>query len=254
MVSMHAITRLCHPRANGCHPRAMAIGWRPHMRVAPLPPCGGREKASTPSSVPVVLVFSRVKRDCPDCHPGARPRYPSHHDLETRRLTGAAQRALRSLGQLLLLLALGFTCIAPAAHAVEPDEILKDQGLEFRARNISGDLRCLVCQNQSIDDSNASLARDLRLLVRERLTKGDSDSAVRAFIVERYGEFVLLRPPLSVRTSLLWLTPLLLLALITVTVLRRLKSSASVAARAPEPAPLTRDEQARLDQILKRDS
>ncbi len=150
-----------------------------------------------------------------------------------------------------ILLTLAF---APVAHAVEPDEILADQVLESRARKLSADLRCLVCQNQSIDDSSASLARDLRLLVRERLSKGDSDTAVRAFIVERYGEFVLLRPPLSVRTILLWLAPLLLLVLTAVTIWRRLKFSASNGASSTQPAPLTRDEQARLEQILKRDA
>ena len=97
------------------------------------------------------------------------------------------------------------------AHAVEPDEILKDPALEARARQLSTGLRCLVCQNQSIDDSNAPLARDLRVLVRERLKQGDSDAAVLEFVVARYGTFVLLRPPFSAGTLLLWLTPLLLL-------------------------------------------
>jgi len=106
-----------------------------------------------------------------------------------------------------------------SALAVEPDEILPDPTLEARARSISADLRCLVCQNQSIDDSNAPLARDLRVLVRDRLKAGDSDDDVRTYIVARYGEFVLLRPPLSIRTVLLWLAPLiLLLAAITVAI------------------------------------
>ncbi len=104
-----------------------------------------------------------------------------------------------------------------SASAVEPDEILSDAALEARARSISADLRCLVCQNQSIDDSNAPLARDLRLLVRDRLKAGDSDEEVRTYIVARYGEFVLLRPPLNILTVLLWLAPLLvLLAAITI--------------------------------------
>ncbi|MBC7832839.1 MAG: cytochrome c-type biogenesis protein CcmH [Hyphomicrobium sp.] len=95
-----------------------------------------------------------------------------------------------------------------AALAVEPDEILPDPALETRARSISAGLRCLVCQNQSIDDSSAPLARDLRLLVRERLKAGDSDAQVMRFVEDRYGEFVLLNPPLSWRTLLLWLAPL----------------------------------------------
>jgi cytochrome c-type biogenesis protein CcmH len=97
------------------------------------------------------------------------------------------------------------------AMAVEPDEILGDPALEARARHISEGLRCLVCQNQSIDDSNAPLARDLRLLVRERLQAGDSDAKVMRFIEERYGDFVLLRPPFNARTLLLWLAPFLVL-------------------------------------------
>src|SRR5437870_9329499 len=112
--------------------------------------------------------------------------------------------------RLLFAFILLLTLAAPL-HAVQPDEILSDPVLEGRARALSSGLRCLVCQNQSIDDSNAPLARDLRLLVRERLKKGDSDNEVVRFIEDRYGEFVLLRPPLSVRTILLWLAPFLLL-------------------------------------------
>ena len=95
------------------------------------------------------------------------------------------------------------------AHAVQPDEVLKDPVLEHRAREISAELRCLVCQNQSIDDSDAPLAKDLRLIVRERLEKGDSDTAVLDYVVARYGEFVLLRPVFALHTLLLWLTPVL---------------------------------------------
>jgi cytochrome c-type biogenesis protein CcmH len=99
------------------------------------------------------------------------------------------------------------------ALAVTPDEILKDPALETRARDLSRELRCMVCQNQSIDDSEAPLAKDLRLLVRERLTQGDSNKQVLDFLVARYGEFVLLRPPLQWHTLLLWgLPPAVLLA------------------------------------------
>jgi len=97
--------------------------------------------------------------------------------------------------------------IAGAARAVQPDEVLNDAALEARARNLSRELRCMVCQNQSIDDSEAPLARDLRLLVRERLTKGDSDQQVLDFLVARYGEFVLLKPPFERNTLLLWGLP-----------------------------------------------
>jgi cytochrome c-type biogenesis protein CcmH len=98
------------------------------------------------------------------------------------------------------------------ARAVEPGEMLKDPALEARARRLSQELRCVVCQNQSIDDSNAPLAHDLRVLVRERLVAGDTDAQVLSYIEARYGAFVLLRPRLTPRTVLLWSTPLILLA------------------------------------------
>ena len=100
----------------------------------------------------------------------------------------------------------------PAAHAVQPDEIMSDPARESRARDLSRELRCMVCQNQSIDDSDAPLARDLRLLVRERIASGDSDAQVIDFLVARYGEFVLLKPRFNSHTLLLWLLPPLALA------------------------------------------
>lgn len=115
--------------------------------------------------------------------------------------------------RLLAPLLLVFTLLAGVAPApaVEPDEILDDPKLEQRARDISHGLRCLVCQNQSIDDSNAPLAKDLRVLVRQRLKAGDSDAQVVDYVVARYGEFVLLRPRFEAHTLLLWLGPLLVL-------------------------------------------
>jgi cytochrome c-type biogenesis protein CcmH len=127
---------------------------------------------------------------------------------------------------------------------VQPDEQLADPVLEARARDISGGLRCLVCQNQSIDDSNAPLARDLRILVRQRLTAGDTDEEVRNYLVARYGNFVLLKPPLEAGTLLLWLTPLLALAAGAAIALRRFRR----APRASEA--LTSDEEARLSRII----
>lgn len=110
---------------------------------------------------------------------------------------------------LYLILALS---VAAPAYAVQPDEILDDPALEARARDLSKELRCLVCRNESIDDSNASLAKDLRLLVRERIVAGDSDEETIAYIVDRYGEFVLLRPPLNAGNLALWLSgPILLI-------------------------------------------
>lgn len=114
--------------------------------------------------------------------------------------------------RLLLAAALAIAASAPAA-AVNPDEILADPVLEARARDISANLRCLVCQNQSIDDSDADLARDLRIIVRERLTAGDSDSEVLQYVIDRYGEFVLLNPVVAPHTLVLWLAaPAILLA------------------------------------------
>ncbi len=109
-----------------------------------------------------------------------------------------------------LVLALLLCLSALPALAVNPDEILADPALEARARALSSQLRCMVCQNQSIDDSNAELARDLRLLVRERITGGDSDQQVIDYVVSRYGEFVLLKPRLSAHTYLLWGAPIAL--------------------------------------------
>jgi len=106
----------------------------------------------------------------------------------------------------LLVLALGLALSMPAL-ALSPTEQLKDPGQEARARDISAELRCLVCQNQSIDDSDADLAKDLRRLVRERIAAGDSDSAVKDYLVTRYGEFVLLKPVFNVQNALLWLLP-----------------------------------------------
>jgi cytochrome c-type biogenesis protein CcmH len=139
--------------------------------------------------------------------------------------------------------------IAPTAHAVEPGEMLKDPALEARARMLSQELRCVVCQNQSIDDSNAPLAHDLRVLVRERLTAGDTDAQVLSYITARYGEFVLLRPRLKSQTLVLWLAPLLLIAGAAAFLLRaRIRAAATGAAD-----PLSPDEQRRLADIMRED-
>jgi cytochrome c-type biogenesis protein CcmH len=140
---------------------------------------------------------------------------------------------------------------AGAAFAVQPDEVLKDPALESRARELSKELRCMVCQNQSIDDSDAPLARDLRLLVRERLSAGDSNHQVMDFLVARYGAFVLLKPPFNWHTVGLWLwSPLVLIvggfALYAMTRRRR----AQPAGDGTAPAKLSPAEQARLDQLL----
>ena len=137
------------------------------------------------------------------------------------------------------LIALLLALVAPsAALAVEPDEILKDPVLETRARHLSEELRCMVCQNQSIDDSAAPLARDLRLLVRERLTKGDSDQQVLDYLVARYGEFVLLKPRFELHTLLLWgLPPIALVAgMIALFMAARRRQAANLQVAALSPA------------------
>lgn len=126
----------------------------------------------------------------------------------------------KSLAATMMLAALPFT-----AQAVEPDEILDDPALEARAREISKDLRCVVCQNQDIDSSNAGVARDLRLLVRERLVAGDTDAEVMEFVRARYGDYVLLKPPFKPETYALWLAPALLLLFGAGTVIVVLRSS-----------------------------
>jgi cytochrome c-type biogenesis protein CcmH len=136
--------------------------------------------------------------------------------------------------------------------AFEPDEVLVDARLEARARALSQSLRCLVCQNQSIDDSNAPLARDLRKIVRERLTAGDSDDDVLRFIEARYGEFVLLRPRFNAHTVLLWLAPLALFLAAASVLWRRARGRLAAHGPPDAPAALTPDERARLESLLER--
>jgi len=168
--------------------------------------------------------------------------------MRRAHLAAAARRAWPGLVALAIGLWLG---LAPPAMAVQPDEILDDPKLEERAREISKELRCLVCRNQSIDDSNADLARDMRVLVRERLEKGDSDAEVKQYLVERYGEFVLLKPAFDWGNALLWMTgPVLFLLGLGATI-------AYLRGRAPRApaseAPLTPEEQAALDRALEED-
>jgi cytochrome c-type biogenesis protein CcmH len=155
-------------------------------------------------------------------------------------------------------LIVGWLLLAPVvltgwwpATAVEPKEMLADPTLEGRAREISRGLRCVVCQNESIDESDADLAHDLRVLVRERLVAGDSDEQVVQFIVDRYGDFVLLRPPVKPETYLLWASPAILLLLAGAVIalyLRRHRGAGAI------PQPLTAEEQARVDALLKADA
>ena len=145
------------------------------------------------------------------------------------------------------LLLVTFIVLNAAAYAVEPDEILKDPALEARARSISAELRCLVCQNQSIDDSHAPLARDLRLLVRDRLKAGESDTQIRQYLVERYGDFILLKPRVAADTIILWGAPFLALLLSGFFVWRAAQRRGAILR---SDAPLTDEEKAHLDRIL----
>jgi cytochrome c-type biogenesis protein CcmH len=132
------------------------------------------------------------------------------------------------------------------ALAVQPDEILKDPALEARARAISAGLRCLVCQNQSIDDSDATVARDLRILIREQLVKNQTDEQVVSFVVERYGDYVLLKPRLTAKTMILWFTPFLVVLLGGFYLLRARKT------QAPVHDQLSDAEKAALEAILRK--
>jgi cytochrome c-type biogenesis protein CcmH len=156
----------------------------------------------------------------------------------------------------LKLIVVVLTLAAPVrVFAVQPDEVLADAALEARARVLSKELRCMVCQNQSIDDSDAPLARDLRILVRERLQAGDSDQRVIDFLVARYGEFVLLKPRFSLHTALLWLGPAAILLIGAVglfMVARRYQTRARSGLPIPTEAKLTPAEEARLSEILHR--
>ena len=169
---------------------------------------------------------------------GRRRDLGGRRDLVTR-LRRCARHDL--LGLVVLL-----TALAPGpAHAVRPDEMLSDPALEARARDVGRELRCLVCRNQSIDDSDADLAHDLRVLVRQRLTAGDSDEQVIAYVRSRYGDFVLLQPPVETTTLLLWAGPALILLLGGIAVARFYRRR-----EAAPPPPLSAEERRRVALLL----
>ncbi len=178
-----------------------------------------------------------------DCHCEAPAGQRSN--LDRRSTIGA--RLLRFARNDSLRIAAGIAMIlltAMPAHAVRPDEMLADPGLEARAREVGRELRCLVCRNQSIDDSDADLAHDLRVLVRERIKGGDSDDQVVAYVRSRYGDFVLLRPPVEIGTLLLWGGPMLILLLGGVALARFYRRRDETA------TPLSAEERRRLASIL----
>lgn len=179
------------------------------------------------------------------CHPGrrsaARAGIHEHRSRDFALSVWVRRVAIRLCASILLALT------APAL-AVQPDEMLKDPALEARARALSQTLRCMVCQNESIDESSAPLARDLRLLVRERIKAGDSDAEVQAYLVARYGEFILLQPRFSSRTWLLWGIPIVVLLAGGAGVLLAIRR------RKAAPVPLDEDERRRLEALLEQNN
>ena len=147
----------------------------------------------------------------------------------------------------------GSGLIQEAAAVTSPDELLEDPEMERRARALSKELRCLVCQNQSIDDSDADLARDLRQIVRERLLAGDTDDEIIKFVTERYGDFVLLRPPVKPSTWVLWYGPLVLFVIAGIAMIFYVRRRRNAPVTAPVDE-LSSEEQAKLDQLLDRRS
>jgi cytochrome c-type biogenesis protein CcmH len=154
------------------------------------------------------------------------------------------------IGYVFAVVVTAISWASTGAYAVEPSERLADPALEARARALSAELRCLVCQNQSIDDSNAPLARDLRMLVREQLKSGASDAQVMTFIVARYGEFVLLRPQFGRHTVVLWLAPVLVLGIAGALWHRQRRQISTTPPRTE--LPLNSEEQRRLNEIMSR--
>lgn len=157
---------------------------------------------------------------------------------------------VQHLSLMKLFYAIVIACvISIPVFGVEPDEVLSDPALEARARAISKELRCLVCQNENIDSSNATLARDLRIILRERLVAGDTDAEVIAFVVDRYGDFVLLRPPVKSYTLVLWFGPLMLLLAGVLTVMLLFRSQRTGATGEE----MSEEEQAALKRLLEKD-
>jgi cytochrome c-type biogenesis protein CcmH len=180
-------------------------------------------------------------------HPNPSPHRAFGRTPASRRAIGEGKKAFGPSGKLFLLLPL-LASLAGPALAVQPDEVMKDPALEARARSLSSELRCLVCQNESIDDSEAPLARDIRILIRERIGKGESNDSVRDYLVSRYGDFILLKPPFKPETLLLWLSPVLTLGLgVTAALYAR--------RRAPSATPrLSDEEEARLAALTNGDA
>ena len=205
-------------------------------------PLSLREKVAGKTSRMRALLGSAERASRANPHP-----YPSPVGEGDPTSTTQPHVAPVSRAKLLPLLAL-LAALAGPALAVQPDEVMKDPALETRARALSSELRCLVCQNESIDDSEAPLARDIRVLIRERIGKGESNDSVRAYLVSRYGDFILLKPPFKPETLLLWLSPVLTLGLGVAAALYARR-------RAPSATPrLSEEEEARLAALTDGDA
>jgi cytochrome c-type biogenesis protein CcmH len=149
------------------------------------------------------------------------------------------------------LLALAVLLTTSPVWAVEPDEIMEDPAMEARAREVSKDLRCVVCQNQSIDDSTSGIAKKMRILVRDRIAKGDSNQEVKDYLVSRYGDFVLLKPPVKAKTMVLWFGPAIMFVIGLFGMIYYYRRRSNETPQTAGAAPLDADEQARLDALLK---
>ena len=225
-------------------------------RMEPMQPDRG---SNTPHPVPLLLGEGTVwqsarRKDSPlSWGEGGAKRRVRDYDARDIRHKFAARKSFR-LGKRLAWAALALVVALSPAVAVTPDEMLQDSKQEARARALSQHLRCVVCQNQSIDDSNAPLAHDLRVLLRERIAGGDTDGQAVDYIVARYGNFVLLQPPFQLNTLLLWLGPAIVLVLAALGFGKFLRDRGQPGGAAPEPEPFTGDEKRRLDELLNKGS
>lgn len=205
-----------------------------HDAMAPIGRRPGDRRRRAPVSLPAGGVRTNSPADSPTDNK-ERAMTPAGRTLTGRPAAtgGITAAAVTMAAAMVMAILMAAVLTAGPVVAVEPDEILDDPALEDRARALSRGLRCLVCQNQSIDDSNADLARDLRLLVRERLLAGDTDDAVIDYVTDRYGDYVLLQPPVKPTTYLLWFFPAVLFAaglVVTARYLRRRRDGAGPAA------------------------
>ena len=232
-------------RGGGIHKLHILLGFPPPALRA-TSPARGEEKYGLVAKIKQFLYCLSLgtKRGGSGRSPpsGVWGRPQSRSELQREFYGGWARRVA------FVAIAVAALFATPLAHAVEPDEILSNPAMEARARAISAELRCLVCQNQSIDDSNAPLARDLRLIVRERLKAGDSDDAVMNFVVARYGAYVLLRPPFGWETLILWLAPSALLLLTMIFLVFKVRRDRLI--REARVEDLTPAEKSRLETLL----